>query len=185
MLENIFADAEQRMKKSLDLLRHELAGIRAGRASPGLIEHLEVNYYGTTMPLNQLATITAPEPRMLVVQPWDRSAVSAIEKALRLSDLGLNPSTDGQLIRINLPPLTEERRRALVKLVREHVEETKVAIRKVRRDALSHLKDLLRNKQIGEDDERRAEERLQELTNRYIAEAEKMGKQKEHDILEV
>jgi ribosome recycling factor len=185
MLDPIFADAEQRMKKSIELLRHQLAGIRAGRAAPGLIEHIQVNYYGTLTPLNQLATITAPEPRMLVVQPWDRTALSAIEKALRTSELGLNPSTDGQLIRISLPPLTEERRRSLVKVVREHVEETKVAIRNVRRDALSHLKDLLRNKQIGEDDERRAEERLQELTNRYIADADRLGKQKEHDILEV
>jgi len=185
MLDPIFADAEQRMKKSIELLRHQLAGIRASRASPGLIEHVEVNYYGTPTPLNQLATITAPEPRTLLVQPWDRNAVSAIEKALRASDLGLNPSTDGQLIRINLPPLTEERRRSLVKLVREQVEETKVAIRNVRRDALTHVKDLLRNKQIGEDDERRAAERLQELTNRFIADADRVGKQKEHDILEV
>ncbi|MBX6753586.1 ribosome recycling factor [Thermorudis peleae] len=185
MLEDIFKDAEQRMKKSLDILRQELAGIRAGRASPALIEHIEVNYYGTPTPLNQLATITAPEPRMLVVQPWDRNAVSAIDKALRSSELGLNPAVDGQILRIALPPLTEERRRTLVKLVKEHVEEAKVAIRNIRRDALTHIKTMQKNKEISEDEERRAEERLQQLTDRYINEAEKLGKQKEHDILEV
>ncbi|MCS7255057.1 MAG: ribosome recycling factor [Thermomicrobium sp.] len=185
MIDDILRDAEQRMKKSLELLRNELSGIRAGRASPSLIEHLEVNYYGTPMPLNQLASITAPEPRMLVVQVWDSSAVSAVEKALRQSELGLNPSVDGQTLRILLPPLTEERRKQLVKLVHQHVEEAKVAIRNIRRDALADIKKLLKEKQISEDDERRAEQRLQDLTNRYIAEADKLGKQKEHDILEV
>jgi ribosome recycling factor len=185
MIDDILRDAEQRMKKSIDLLRSELAGIRAGRASPSLIEHLEVNYYGTPMPLNQLANITAPEPRTLLVQVWDSSAVNAVEKAIRQSELGLNPSVDGQTLRIQLPPLTEERRRQLVKLVHQHVEETKVAIRNIRRDALADIKKLLKEKQISEDDERRAEQRLQDLTNRYISEAEKLGKQKEHDILEV
>ncbi len=185
MIDDILRDAEQRMKKSLELLRNELSGIRAGRASPSLIEHLEVNYYGTPMPLNQLASITAPEPRMLVVQVWDSSAVSAVEKALRQSELGLNPSVDCQTLRILLPPLTEERRKQLVKLVHQHVEEAKVAIRNIRRDALADIKKLLKEKQISEDDERRAEQRLQDLTNRYIAEADKLGKQKEHDILEV
>ncbi|MCX7624564.1 MAG: ribosome recycling factor [Thermomicrobium sp.] len=185
MIDDILRDAEQRMRKTIDLLRSELSGIRAGRASPSLLEHLEVNYYGTPMPLNQLAAITAPEPRMLVVQVWDSSAVSAVEKAIRQSELGLNPSVEGQTLRILLPPLTEERRRQLVKLVHQHVEEAKVAIRNVRRDALADIKKLLKEKQISEDDERRAEQRLQDLTNRYIAEAEKLGKQKEHDILEV
>ncbi len=185
MIDDILRDAEQRMKKSIELLRNELSGIRAGRASPSLIEHLEVNYYGTPMPLNQLASITAPEARMLVVQVWDSSAVSAVEKALRQSELGFNPSVEGQTLRILLPPLTEERRRQLVKLVHQHVEEAKVAIRNIRRDALSDIKKLLKEKQISEDDERRAEQRLQDLTNRYVAEAEKLGKQKEHDILEV
>lgn len=185
MIDDILRDAEHRMKKSLELLRNELSGIRAGRASPSLIEHLEVNYYGTPMPLNQLASITAPEPRLLVIQVWDSSAVSAVEKALRQSELGLNPSVDGQTLRVLLPPLTEERRKQLVKLVHQHVEEAKVAIRNIRRDALADIKKLLKEKQIGEDDERRAEQRLQDLTNRYIAEADKLGKQKEHDILEV
>jgi ribosome recycling factor len=185
MIDDILRDAEHRMKKSVELLRNELSGIRAGRASPSLIEHLEVNYYGTPMPLNQLASITAPEPRLLVIQVWDSSAVSAVEKALRQSELGLNPSVDGQTLRVLLPPLTEERRKQLVKLVHQHVEEAKVAIRNIRRDALADIKKLLKEKQISEDDERRAEQRLQDLTNRYIAEADKLGKQKEHDILEV
>ncbi|MCX2727716.1 ribosome recycling factor [Thermomicrobium sp. 4228-Ro] len=185
MIDDILRDAEHRMKKSLELLRNELSGIRAGRASPSLIEHLAVNYYGTPMPLNQLASITAPESRLLVIQVWDSSAVSAVEKALRQSELGLNPSVDGQTLRVLLPPLTEERRKQLVKMVHQHVEEAKVAIRNIRRDALADIKKLLKEKQISEDDERRAEQRLQDLTNRYIAEADKLGKQKEHDILEV
>ncbi|MCS7246508.1 MAG: ribosome recycling factor [Thermomicrobium sp.] len=185
MIDEILRNAEQRMAKSVELLRQELAGIRAGRAAPSLLEHLEVNYYGTPTPLNQLASISAPEARLLVVQVWDRSAVSAVEKAIRQSELGLNPSVEGQTLRIQLPPLTEERRRQLVKLVHEEVEETKIAIRNVRRDALTEIKDLLKSKQISEDEERRAEQRLQELTNRFINEADKLGKQKEHDILEV
>lgn len=185
MIDDILRDAEQRMKRSIDLLRQELAGVRAGRATPSLIEHLTVNYYGTPTPLNQLATISAPEARLLVIQVWDRNAVSAVEKALRQSDLSVNPSVEGQTVRILLPPLTEERRRQLVKLVHEEVEKTKVAIRNIRRDALSAIKALLKNKEISEDDERRAEQRLQDLTNRFITEAENLGKQKEHDILEV
>lgn len=185
MIDDILRDAEQRMKRSIDLLRQELAGVRAGRATPSLIEHLTVNYYGTPTPLNQLATISAPEARLLVIQVWDRNAVSAVEKALRQSDLSVNPSVEGQTVRILLPPLTEERRRQLVKLVHEEVEKTKVAIRNIRRDALSDIKALLKNKEISEDDERRAEQRLQDLTNRFITEAENLGKQKEHDILEV
>lgn len=185
MIDDILRDAEQRMKRSIDLLRQELAGVRAGRATPSLIEHLTVNYYGTPTPLNQLATISAPEARLLVIQVWDRNAVSAVEKALRQSDLSVNPSVEGQTVRILLPPLTEERRRQLVKLVHEEVEKTKVAIRNIRRDALSDMKALLKNKEISEDDERRAEQRLQDLTNRFITEAENLGKQKEHDILEV
>lgn len=185
MIDDILRGAEQRMKRSIDLLRQELAGVRAGRATPSLIEHLTVNYYGTPTPLNQLATISAPEARLLVIQVWDRSAVSAVEKALRQSDLSVNPSVEGQTVRILLPPLTEERRRQLVKLVHEEVEKTKVAIRNIRRDALSDIKALLKNKEISEDDERRAEQRLQDLTNRFITEAENLGKQKEHDILEV
>lgn len=185
MIQDVLADAEDRMQKTLDALRRELAGIRTGRATPGLIERIEVNYYGTPTPLNQLASISAPEARLLVVQPWDRNAIASIEKALRSSELGLNPSNDGQVIRIAVPPLTEERRKQLVKIVRQTVEESRVAIRNIRRDALAQVKSLLQEKQIGEDDERRAEHQIQELTNRYITEAEKIGKHKEDEVLEV
>jgi len=185
VIEDVLADAEDRMTKTLDNLQRELAGIRTGRASPGLIERLEIDYYGTPTPLNQVAGISAPEPRLLVVQPWDRSAMAAIEKAIRSSELGLNPTNDGQVIRIAIPPLTEERRKALVRVVRQKVEESRVAIRNIRRDALAQVKELLQEKLIGEDDERRAEQQVQELTNRYINEADKIGKNKEAEVLEV
>lgn len=185
MIDEVIADAEDRMQKTLDALRRDLAGIRTGRATPGLIERVEVNYYGTPTPLNQIAGISAPEARLLVVQPWDRGALGSIEKALRSSELGLNPTNDGQLIRISIPPLTEERRKGLVKVVRQHVEEARVGIRNIRRDAVTHLKEMLHEKEIGEDDERRAEQQVQEITNRYISEADKIGKHKEDEVLEV
>lgn len=185
MIDDILLDAEDRMEKTIEALKRELSGIRTGRAAPGLIEHLHVEYYGTPTPLNQLAGISAPEPRMLVVQPWDRGSLGIIEKAIRSSDLGLNPSNDGQLIRIAIPPLTEERRRSLVRVVRAKVEEDRVALRNIRRDAVAHIKDLMKEKQIGEDDERRGEQQIQELTDRFVAEADKIGKQKEDEVLEV
>ena len=185
MVDEVVADAEARMKKTIETLQRELSGIRTGRAAPALIEHIDVDYYGTSTPLNQLASISAPEPRLLAVQPWDRGSLGAIEKALRGSELGLNPTNDGQVIRIAIPPLTEERRKALVKVVRQTTEEARVAIRNVRRDALSDIKELLKEKAIGEDDERRAEQHIQELTNRYISEADAIGKRKEADVLEV
>lgn len=185
MIEDILLDAEDRMEKTIDALKRELSGIRTGRASPGLIEHLDVEYYGTPTPLNQLAGISAPEPRLLVVQPWDRGSLGIIEKAIRSSDLGLNPTNDGQLIRIAIPPLTEERRKSLVRVVRSKVEEDRVALRNIRRDAVSHIKDLMKEKQVSEDDERRGEQQVQDLTDRFIAEADKIGKQKEDEVLEV
>lgn len=185
MLGEIMADAEDRMHKTIDALRRDLSGIRTGRASPGLIERLEVEYYGTPTPLNQLAGISAPEARLLVVQPWDRGSMGVIEKAIRSSELGLNPTNDGQLIRIAIPALTEERRKSLVRVVRQKVEEDKVALRNVRRDAMADIKELMKEKMIGEDDERRAEHDLQEITNRYIGEADKIGKHKEDEVLEV
>ena len=185
MVDEVVADAEARMNKTIEALQRELSGIRTGRATPALIEHIDVDYYGTSTPLNQLASISAPEPRLLTVQPWDRGSLGAIEKALRGSELGLNPTNDGQVIRIAIPPLTEERRKALVKVVRQTTEEARVAIRNVRRDALSDIKELLKEKAIGEDDERRAEQHIQELTNRYISEADAIGKRKEADVLEV
>jgi ribosome recycling factor len=184
MIEDVIADAESRMGKAIDALRRDLGGIRTGRASPSLVERLTVDYYGSAMPLNQLAGISVPEPRLLVIQPWDRGATQAIEKAIMKSELGLNPSSDGQVIRIAIPALTEERRKQLVKVVHSHVEEGKVALRNVRRDAMAQVKELLSEKLIGEDDERRAEHQVDDLTKRYVSEADKVGKAKEQEVLE-
>jgi ribosome recycling factor len=185
MIKDVMDDAEVRMGKAIDALRRDLATIRTGRASPSLVERLPVDYYGSSTPLNQLAGISVPEPRMLVIQPWDRGSMAAIEKAIRKSELGLNPTNDGQVVRIAIPALTEERRRQLVKLVHGHVEEGKVALRNIRRDAMSHVKELLAEKQIGEDDERRAEQQVDEITRRYVSDAERVGKAKEQEVLEV
>jgi ribosome recycling factor len=185
MIKDVMDDAELRMDKAIDALRRDLATIRTGRASPSLVERLTVDYYGSSTPLNQLAGISVPEPRLIVIQPWDRGSMAAIEKAIQKSELGLNPSNDGQLIRIAIPPLTEERRKQLVKLVHGHVEEGKVALRNIRRDAMAHVKELMNEKLIGEDDERRAEQQVDELTKRFVGEADKVGKSKEQEVLEV
>ena len=185
MIKDIIADAESRMEKAIEALRRDLGTIRTGRASPSLVERLQVEYYGSSTPLNQLAGISVPEPRLLVIQPWDRGSMAAIEKAIRKSELGLNPTNDGQVIRIGIPPLTEERRKQLVKLVHSHVEEGKVAVRNIRRDAMSHVKDLMSEKMIGEDDERRAEHQVEDMTKRFVDEADRVGKTKEQEVLEV
>jgi ribosome recycling factor len=185
MIKDVMDDAEVRMGKAIDALRRDLATIRTGRASPSLVERLPVDYYGSSTPLNQLAGISVPEPRMLVIQPWDRGSMAAIEKAIRKSELGLNPTNDGQVVRIAIPALTEERRRQLVKLVHGHVEEGKVALRNIRRDAMTHIKELLAEKLIGDDDERRAEQQVDEITRRYVSDAERVGKAKEQEVLEV
>jgi ribosome recycling factor len=185
MIKDVTDDAEVRMGKAIDALRRDLATIRTGRASPSLVERLPVDYYGSSTPLNQLAGISVPEPRMLVIQPWDRGSMAAIEKAIMKSELGLNPTNDGQVVRIAIPPLTEERRKQLVKLVHGHVEDSKVALRNIRRDAMAHVKELLTEKLIGEDDERRAEHQVDELTRRYVSDAERVGKAKEQEVLEV
>jgi ribosome recycling factor len=185
MIKDVMDDAEVRMGKAIEALRRDLATIRTGRASPSLVERLPVDYYGSSTPLNQLAGISVPEPRLLVIQPWDRGSMAAIEKAIRKSELGLNPTNDGQVVRIAIPPLTEERRKQLVKLVHGHVEEGKVALRNIRRDAVTHVKELLTEKLIGEDDERRAEQQVDELTKRYVSDAERVGKAKEQEVLEI
>ncbi len=185
MIQDVMADAEARMGKALDALRRDLATIRTGRASPSLVDRLTVEYYGTPTPLNQLAGISVPEPRLLVIQPWDRGTMGAIEKAIQKSELGLNPSNDGQVIRIAIPTLTEERRKQLVKLVHNHVEEGKVAVRNIRRDAMSSVRELLHEGMLSEDDERRAEQQVDVLTKRFIEETDKIGKAKEHEVLEV
>jgi ribosome recycling factor len=185
MINDVKVDAEERMSKALDALRRELATIRTGRASPTLVERVEVEYYGTMTPLNQLAGVSAPEPRLLVIQPWDKGSIASIERAIRTADLGVNPNNDGDVIRIAIPPLTEERRLELVKVVRSKVEDSRVAIRNIRRDAISQVKELMQEKMISEDEERRAEQEIQDLTNAHVGQADEIGKQKENEVLEV
>ncbi|MDP9366636.1 MAG: ribosome recycling factor [Chloroflexota bacterium] len=185
MIQDVLADAESRMGKAMDALRRELGTIRTGRASPSLVDRLTVEYYGTPTPLNQLAGVSVPEPRLLVIQPWDRGTIGAIERAIQKSELGLNPSSDGQLIRIGIPPLTEERRKQLVRLVHNHVEEGKVAVRNIRRDAIGNVRNLFDERMISEDDERRGHQQVEDLAKRFVDEADKIGKAKEHEVLEV
>jgi ribosome recycling factor len=176
---------QDHMEKSLEVLRRELATIRTGRANPAIIEHLQVDYYGAPTPLQQLATITSPDPRQLLVQPYDRTSVGNIEKAIRQSDLGFNPTNDGAQSRIIIPQLTEERRRDRGKLVNKRTEEAKVAIRNVRRDTNDQIKKLRRDKEMSEDEESVAQEDLQKITDRLIREAEAIGRAKEAELLEV
>jgi ribosome recycling factor len=185
MIADILKDTQARMSKAMDALHNNLNSVRTGRASPALVERIHVDYYGTSTPLNQLAGISAPEARLLVIQPWDRGSMGPIEKASLTSDLGLTPNNDGQVIRINIPSLTEDRRKQMVKSVHNTVEEGKVAVRNVRRDAISQVKELLNKKEISEDDERRTLQELDTLTKRYTDEADKIGKAKEQEVLEV
>lgn len=185
MVNDVLREAEGQMKKAVEALRHHLATIRTGRASTSLVEHLPVEAYGSAMPLNQLAGISAPEARLIVIQPYDASMLRAIEKAIQASDLGLNPSNDGRLIRLPIPQLTEERRRDLVKLVRARVEEVKVSLRNHRRDGMDNLRELEHEKLINEDEQRRGQERLQELTDRYSKELDRIGAAKEAEVMEV
>lgn len=185
MSEQVLIDIEQKMQKSTEALRKELAGIRTGRASPGLIEHLKVEYAGSTLPLNQLAGISVPGPNLLVIQPWDRGSISDIEKAILTSDLGLNPTNDGRVIRVNIPPLTEERRQELIKVVRRRVEDAKVSVRNLRREAMDILKAEEKNKDISQDENKRTQGQLQKLTDGFIAEIEQVGQDKEKEVIEV
>ncbi len=185
MIQDVLADTESRMTKALDALRRDLGGVRTGRASPSLVDRVVVEYYGTPTPLNQLAGISVPEPRLIVIQPWDRGTIGVIEKAIQKSELGLNPNNDGQVIRVSIPALTEERRKQLVKLVHKNVEDGKVAVRNIRRDAMSQVRELMNEKMISDDDERRAEQQVDDLTKRFVEEAERIGKAKEHEVLEV
>lgn len=185
MIDDALTNAEKRMEKAAEALSRELATIRGGRARTSLVDHVKVEYYGSTMPLNQLATVSAPEARLLTIQPWDRQALGAIEKAIQKSDLGLNPSNDGHIIRLAIPPLTEERRKDLVRVVHKKVEEGRVAVRNVRRDCLEELRRLQREEHVSEDDERRAQEKLQKLTDRHVEDIERLGQEKETELLEV
>ena len=185
MIDDVLADASRRMDKTVENTRHEFTTIRTGRASAGLLDRIQVATYGTKMPINQLATIGVPEPRLLTITPFDKSTIKDIEKAILESDLGLTPANDGSLIRLPIPQLTEERRKELVKLVRKYGEEGKVAIRNVRRDVMRHLEELVRNGDVGDDEERRAEERAQKLTDEHVHKIDELLKRKEAEILEV
>lgn len=185
MVEKTLKDCESKMQAVIQLTKKEFASIRTGRANPALLDGVMVDYYGTPTPLNQLANITVPESRLLVLQPYDKSAIGNIEKAIVKADLGLNPTNDGNVIRISIPHLTEERRRDLVKVVRKKAEELRVAVRNVRRDTNEILKKMEKDKQISEDELRTALEDVQELTDRYIAEIDELLEHKEQEILEV
>jgi len=176
---------EEKMKSSVKVFREDLATIRTGHASPSLVEHIKVDYAGVPMPLNQLAGISAPEVGLLVIQPWDKGSISSIEKAILKSDMGLNPSNDGNIIRIGIPPLSEERRQELIKIVHKRVEERRIVIRNLRHDTLNEMKKLEKDKDISQDEHKRAQEQLQKLTDSYMTEVDKVGKDKEKELLEL
>jgi ribosome recycling factor len=184
MLEDVKKDAAARMKKSIEAVREELKRLRTGRAHVGLLEHISVEYYGSKVPINQVASLSVEDSRTLVVSPWEKPMVAVVEKAILTSDLGLTPATAGSVIRVPLPPMTEERRKELVKVVRSEGENGKVAIRNIRRDALSDAKDLLKDKLITEDEERKAHEDIQKLTDRYVAEVDGLLQEKEKEIMD-
>lgn len=185
MIEDVMFDVEERMEGAVSSLRADLLGIRTGRAAPALVERVRVEAYESVLPLNQMATIAAPEPRLLTIRPWDASTIGAIERAILKSDLGLMPNNDGRLIRLAIPPLTDERRRDLAKVVSRRVEEARVAIRNCRRDGLKEMGDLQEDKQISEDEFYKAKDDLQKLTDDYIKKADALGEQKQAEIMEV
>jgi len=185
LVEEIIGDADQRMNKSLEALKQEISRLRTGRAHTGLLEHVTVSYYGNNVPLNQAANITVIDARTLGISPWDKNTVPDIEKAILNSDLGLNPVTTGDVIRVCLPPLTEERRRELIRIVRAEAEKSRVAVRNIRRDANHACKEMIKEKLISKDDERKAEDRIQRLTDEHIAEVDKILSQKEREMMEI
>jgi ribosome recycling factor len=185
VIEDFVNDAMQRMDKSVDATHEHFNSVRTGRAAPALLDRIQVDYYGTPTPLKNLATISAPEPRLLSIQPFDPSSVRQVEKAIMESDLGLTPSNDGKVIRLPIPQLTEERRKELVKLVRHMAEEGRVAVRNVRRDAIKHLEVLVKDGEVGDDEERAAEGRVQKVTDDHVAKIDELLKRKEAEIMEV
>lgn len=185
MIEDLLEEIEERMSKAVTALQNDLMAIRTGRASPSLVERLPVEYYGALTPLNQLATISAPEPRLLTIRPWDASSLPAIEKAILKSDLGLTPNNDGKIIRLVIPRLTEERRQELVKIVARRVEEARVAIRNCRRDGINDLREFQKEKLISEDDFYRGRDKIQEATDEFIRRVDAIGQSKEEEIMEV
>jgi len=182
---DIKKQAGEKMAKSIETLKHDLAKVRTGRAHTGLIDHLRVDYYGSEMPINQVANVTLADARTISIQPFEKKMVQVVEKAIRDSDLGVNPATSGDVIRVPMPPLTEERRRELTKIVKQDGEGAKVAVRNIRRDAIQHLKELLKNSEVGEDEEKRAQDEVQKLTDKSIADIDKLVADKEKDLMAV
>jgi len=185
VISDIKKTADDKMKKSVEALKTDFAKVRTGRAHTGMLDHIKVDYYGNPTPIGQVANLTIVDAHTVGVTPWEKKMAAVIEKAIRDSDLGLNPSSMGDIVRVPMPPLTEERRRELVKVVRGEAENSKVAVRNIRRDAIAHLKDLLKNHEIGEDDERRAQDDIQKLTDKHIAEIDKVLADKEKDLMAV
>ena len=185
MISDVMKSAEQKMHRSIETLKADLAKIRTGRAHTGLLDHIHVDYYGSMVPLSQVAQIGLGDARTITVQPWEKKMVALVEKAIRDSDLGVNPASHGDVIRVPMPPLTEERRKELTKVVRHEGENARVAVRNTRRDAITHLKDMMKKKEVSEDDERRAQDEVQKLTDRYVAEIDKVVAEKEKEVLTV
>ncbi len=182
VLDELYRETEKKMKKSLEIFKEELSKIRAGVASPAILDVVKVEYYGSVMPVKQLATISVPEPRLIVIQPWDKGSLPEIEKAIWRANLGLNPSNDGSVIRIQIPELTDERRKELIKLVKSEAEHAKVSVRNVRREAIEKLRKAKKDSEITEDDEKKGEEKIQKLTDKYVEEIDKIAEAKEEEI---
>jgi ribosome recycling factor len=185
MISDLKKSAEQKMQKTVEALKHDYQKVRTGRAHTGLLDHIQVDYYGSMMPINQVANVTLADARTIAVQPWEKKMVQVVEKAIRDSDLGLNPATSGDVIRVPMPPLTEDRRKELIKVVRHEAENARISVRNIRRDTNEHLKKLLKDHEVSEDDERHAQVDVQKLTDRYIAEIDKVLQGKEADLLAV
>src|SRR4029079_15017638 len=185
MIADIKKSAEQKMQKSVEALKHDLGKVRTGRAHTGLLDHIQVDYYGTPMPIGQCANLTLADARTIAVQPWEKKMVPVIEEAIRDSDRGLNPATSGDVIRIPMPPLTEERRKELIKVVRHEAENARVAVRNIRRDAIQHLKDALKKHEVSENDERRAHDEVQKMTDRHVADIDKLLAEKEKELMAI
>lgn len=185
MIEQILIDADSKMQKAVDALTRDLAAIRTGRATPALVEHIRVDYHGVPTSVNQIASISIPEAKMILIQPWDRSSIRSIEKAILTSDLGLNPTSDSNVIRIAIPPLTEERRKELIKVVRKRLEEERITLRNLRREGIERLREGEKNKEISQDQYTRASEQLQKLTDSFVERVNHIGQDKETEIMEV
>lgn len=185
MVEDVYNDAKSRMRDTIEHYKRQFSTVRTGRASPGLVENIRIDYYGTPTPLKQVAKIAIPEPNLIVIQPWDANALNGIEKAIQLADIGMVPNSDGKIIRLNVPALTEERRLSLVKMVKKMTEEGRVAIRNIRRDANDMLKSFLKDKDISEDDAHEGHDRIQKLTDEFIEKIDEVGEAKEKELMEV